>query len=171
MQIDIGFGDVVYPNPTSIIYPTMLGMPSLSILCYTPESVIAEKTHAIVRHSLRNSRMKDYFDIWFLSNQFLFDGKKLSEAIHQTFIKRETEISSVTLNVFDELLNDKSKPLQWHAFINNNLFVSKIDFKNIISHLILFIQPIFESRIKEKVFDLSWQRPGPWKDKNEKMMI
>jgi hypothetical protein len=162
MQIDIGFGDVVFPSPTAIVYPTMLGMPSLSILGYTPESVIAEKTHAIIRHGLRNSRMKDYFDIWVLSKQFLFDGKKLSEAIQQTFMKREVEISNITLKIFDDLLNDESKLPQWNAFINNNLFFSKIDFKNVISHLKWFIQPILEFSIRGEVFDFLWQGFGPW---------
>lgn len=85
MQIDIGFGDIVFPKPSDVNYPTMLGMASPAILGYTPETLIAEKTHAMVRHGLRNSRMKDYFDVWVLSNQFVFEGAHLAKAIQKTF--------------------------------------------------------------------------------------
>src|SRR5207244_631207 len=89
MQIDIGFGDVVYPDPVSLEYPTILEMPQPIIYGYTPESVIAEKLHAIVRHGSRNSRIKDFYDIWFLSRQFNFDKAQLMEAISNTFNNRD----------------------------------------------------------------------------------
>lgn len=163
MQIDIGFGDIVFPEPSTVVYPTMLEMSSPSILGYTPETLIAEKTHAIVRHGLRNSRMKDYFDIWFLSKQFLFEGKLLAEAIQKTFLKREMEITSISAKIFDELTSDESKYSQWDSLVSNNVSFAKIGFKDVISHLKVFIQPIFEFGAKGEVFDLFWQGPGPWK--------
>src|ERR1700722_3106518 len=74
MQIDIGFGDIIFPSPCNLTYPSLLEMPSPSILGYTPESLIAEKVHTMIKLGLVNSRIKDYFDVWFLSQQFPFDG-------------------------------------------------------------------------------------------------
>ncbi|MBW2593251.1 MAG: nucleotidyl transferase AbiEii/AbiGii toxin family protein [Deltaproteobacteria bacterium] len=80
MQIDIGFGDVVYPEPEESDFPTMLNSPVPRLLCYSRESSIAEKFEAMVKLGMLNSRMKDFYDIWLLSRQFDFDGAKLAAA-------------------------------------------------------------------------------------------
>ncbi|MEJ0057323.1 MAG: nucleotidyl transferase AbiEii/AbiGii toxin family protein [Bacteroidota bacterium] len=72
MQIDIGFGDIIYPDPTNTELPVMLDFPNATLLCYSRESSIAEKFQAMVKLGEVNSRMKDFFDIWKLSRQFDF---------------------------------------------------------------------------------------------------
>lgn len=120
MQIDIGFGDIVFPRPLNVDYPTLLDTESPVILGYSPETLIAEKTHAMVRHGLRNSRIKDFFDIWVLSNQFKFNGSQLATALQKTFAQRETEMTDGIAIIFDELLKDDLKHVQWKSFISNN---------------------------------------------------
>jgi len=73
MQVDIGFGDVVYPKPEKAELPTMLDSPAPRLLCYSRESSIAEKFETMVKLGVLNSRMKDFYDIWLLSRQFDFD--------------------------------------------------------------------------------------------------
>jgi hypothetical protein len=164
MQIDIGFGDIVFPEPSNVNYPTMLGMVSPAILGYTPETLIAEKIHAMVRHGLRNSRMKDYFDVWVLSNQFLFEGNSLAKAIQKTFAQRKMALTDAAINIFDELVFDNVKKTQWKSFISNNvLTIAPDSFGEIIERIKLFIQPIFEYSSKGNPFNLSWQCPGPWR--------
>lgn len=79
MQVDIGFGDAIFPEPAMAELPTVLGDQAPRLLCYSRESVIAEKTEAMFRHGELNSRMKDFYDIWLLSQQFDFDGETLAE--------------------------------------------------------------------------------------------
>jgi len=67
IQVEIGFGDAVIPEPQELSFPTLLGSPSPRIRAYPPEAVIAEKFHAIVRLGIRNSRMKDFYDILVIS--------------------------------------------------------------------------------------------------------
>ena len=74
MQIDVGFGDVVYPEPEKMHFPVMLNSSPPRLLCYSLESAIAEKLEAIVKLGTLNSRMKDFYDIWALSRRFDFDG-------------------------------------------------------------------------------------------------
>lgn len=65
MSIDIGFGDVVTPNPQSIDYPLLLPeLPPVNLKAYSLETVIAEKFHAMIDRDLANSRMKDFFDCY-----------------------------------------------------------------------------------------------------------
>ena len=56
MQVDIGFGDVVYPEPEESELPTMLDSPAPRLLCYSRESSIAEKFEAMVKLDALNSR-------------------------------------------------------------------------------------------------------------------
>lgn len=67
IQIDIGFGDVIVPNAGSVTYPAILDFPAPELKGYTMESSIAEKFQAMVKLGDLNSRMKDFYDIWFLS--------------------------------------------------------------------------------------------------------
>lgn len=87
MQLDIGFSDLISPEPITINYPTILEYPHPKLFGYTPESVIAEKFEAMVKLGLVNTRMKDFFDIWILSQHLKFDGQALQNAIQTTFNK------------------------------------------------------------------------------------
>lgn len=74
MQIDVGFGDLVHPSAVQADYPSLLGMPAPSLHMYPPETVIAEKAEAMVYLGGLNSRMKDFYDVWRMSEQFDFQG-------------------------------------------------------------------------------------------------
>ncbi len=81
MQIDVGFGDVVVPSPMQLDYPTLLDLPAPQLRGYPPEVIIAEKFHALVNLGEFNSRMKDFYDPWLLSQTLKFDGQRLLLAI------------------------------------------------------------------------------------------
>ncbi len=82
MQIDVGFGDAVQPEPRTSEFPTVLKQIEPPILrMYPPEVVIAEKLHAMVVLDIRNSRMKDFFGMWYLARTRSFDLSLLRGAI------------------------------------------------------------------------------------------
>ncbi|NQT29965.1 MAG: nucleotidyl transferase AbiEii/AbiGii toxin family protein, partial [Candidatus Saganbacteria bacterium] len=81
MQVDMGFGDIVYPKPEPINYPVILDFPRPHLKGYPVESMVSEKFEAMVKLGLLNSRMKDFYDIWLMMRQFNFDGLKLVEAL------------------------------------------------------------------------------------------
>ncbi|MFC1853097.1 nucleotidyl transferase AbiEii/AbiGii toxin family protein, partial [candidate division CSSED10-310 bacterium] len=83
MQIDVGFGDVVFPAIEEVSLPPMLNFSQVRLRCYSRESTVAEKFEAMVKLGELNSRMKDFFDLWFLSNSFDFSRGDLCEAITQ----------------------------------------------------------------------------------------
>ena len=116
MQIDVGFGDVVYPAAEAADLPIMLDFPAPRLLCYSREAFIAEKLEAAVKLGTLNSRMKDFYDIWLLSRQFDFDGSELAEAIRLTFEHRGTAVPPL-IEALDEPFIE-SKQLQWTAFRN-----------------------------------------------------
>jgi hypothetical protein len=113
MQVDIGFGDVAYPEPARADFPAMLGFPAPRLLCYSRESSIAEKLEAMVKLGALNSRMKDFYDLWALSRQFDFDGVTPTEAVRLTFERRGTGCL-LRLRPAESFI--ESKGTQWTAF-------------------------------------------------------
>ena len=92
MQIDIGFGDAVYPEPELVSFPVLLPMEAPLIRAYPRESAIAEKFHAMVVLDIRNSRMKDFYDVWFMASTWTFDMASLRSAIFTSFERRGSPI-------------------------------------------------------------------------------
>lgn len=100
IQIDIGFGDIVTPEPLWIEFPSILDGEKPKIQAYTLVSAIAEKYQAMIDLDMLNSRMKDFYDIYFLCQNLPFEGALLQKAIEQTFQRRKTAIPSVLPTVF-----------------------------------------------------------------------
>jgi hypothetical protein len=92
MQLDVGFGDIVVPNEEFTEYPTIFDQSPPRLRGYSKESLIAEKFEAMVKLGLVNSRMKDFYDIWTLSQHYHFEGAILAEAISKTFARRRTKM-------------------------------------------------------------------------------
>lgn len=89
LQLDIAFGDTVYPEPKKERYPTLLDHPAPVLRLYPPETVFAEKLEAMIQLGALNSRMKDFYDIWRLMQRD-FNGRTLCRAVNQTIINRDT---------------------------------------------------------------------------------
>ena len=92
VQLDVGIGDAVTPEPEWLEYPGLLDFPRPRLRAYRPETTIAEKLHAMVVLGEANSRMRDFFDILALAERRRFEGRPLAEAIRATFDRRRTSI-------------------------------------------------------------------------------
>ena len=144
MQIDIGFGDIVYPAPENAELPTMLEFPAPRLLCCSRESAIAEKFEAMLKLGLLNSRMKDFYDIWLLLGHFEFNGPKLAEAILLTLQQRGTAIPK-EIEAFTQPFIEM-KQIQWTAF-RKRLHQEQVpeSFKDIVTVLDHFLRPLVSS--------------------------
>ena len=119
MQVDIGFGDAVYPEPEFASFPVLLPMEPPVIRAYPREAAIAEKLNAMVVLDIRNSRMKDFYDIWFMANTWTFEMATLHDAIRASFERRGVGIpKDVPFALTQEFLGDPQKTRQWNAFVS-----------------------------------------------------
>ena len=164
IQIDIGFGDVIVPEPCSIAYPTLLDFPAPELKGYTMESTIAEKFQAMVKLGILNSRMKDFYDIWLLSIIFDFKGKIMAEAVEKTFEKRSTAVT-LEAALFDPSFGkDESKDVQWRAFLRKSRLINAPQsFLEIVDAVKLYLEPIAVSIAEGRAFNSNWRAPGPWR--------
>lgn len=161
MQIDIGFGDIVYPAPETHLMPTFLDQPAPRILCYNRESAIAEKFEAMVRLRELNSRMKDFYDIWQLSRQFDFDGALLFQAIRHTFEHRNTTMDPDFIEFNDTFA--QTHQVQWKAFAGRLQQLHIPDqFSDVLAQVQSFLLELAEALSKNRMFSGRWTAPGPW---------
>ena len=114
IQLDFGVGDAV--SPVTISYPSLLDLPEPEVLAYPPEVVVAEKLDVIVNLGMANSRMKDYYDLWFIVTTAAPEAGVLAMAVKQTFDRRGREIPiDVPSGLSDEFADDPAKRSQWKA--------------------------------------------------------
>jgi predicted nucleotidyltransferase component of viral defense system len=118
MQVDIGFGDAVFPEPELCSFPVLLAMAAPLIRAYPREAAIAEKLHAMVELDIRNSRMKDFYDIWFMATTWSFDMATLHQAIAASFARRGLDMPENVFALTEGFLKDPQKRQQWGAFLN-----------------------------------------------------
>jgi predicted nucleotidyltransferase component of viral defense system len=120
ITVDVAFGDALEPSAEVIDYPCMLDIPAPRLRAYTRETVIAEKFQAMVALGHANSRMKDFYDIWILSQSFPFDDDRLARAIAATFERRKTEIPSDPPDALTPAFaRVEQKQRQWEVFLEN----------------------------------------------------
>ena len=121
VQVDVGIGDAVTPAPQWLEYPSLLDLPRPRLRAYPRETVIAEKLHAVVLLGMRNSRMKDYFDVHALLHEGAPDASQLANAIAATFMRRRTALpEGMPQGLDDEFASDATKRAQWKGFLDAN---------------------------------------------------
>jgi len=164
VQADIGFGDAFTMKPEEIEFPSLLEMPRPMLRAYTKETSLAEKFEAMVTLGERNSRMKDYFDIWLLSRKFEFKGAPLVKAIAETFARRKTEIPSAhPVGLGLGFAADTTKQSQWKAFWRKAVRTEPIpDFKEVVEHAGEFLLPAAQAAKGGKEWQCLWIKGGPW---------
>ncbi len=166
VQVDIGFGDAVTPTPEEAEFPSILNLPAPSLLIYPRETVIAEKFQAMVTLGIRNSRLKDFYDIWFLCQHFEFQGNILYEALKNTFNRRRTPLpTTLPFALTSEFAEDKDKQKQWAAFVKKGqLKTEQVSLPEIIVVIGGFLMPPCLAVAKEQGFHKTWTPSEHWSD-------
>lgn len=162
--IDIGVDDVIVPRAMKRIVKTRLqGFKEPEIYTYSLESTIAEKFDAILKRMTASSRMKDFYDIYYWSQTFDFDGRTLQEAIFETLQHRGTPYERDSL--------EKIKAFDQNGFLQNlwNNYnpgpgLEKPNFPAVLAQLDRFIGPLYEAIVNEDEFFGSWSaKENTWK--------
>ncbi len=163
ISIDIGFGDVIYPDRVKIKFPVLLDMEAPFVYVYSLYSVVSEKFEAIVSLGNANSRYKDFYDIYILADRYEFDGEKLKEAVRETFEHRVTGFDDIVA-FEDDFLKSEIHWKRWNAFMKKKKTLLHVDFEEIIDLIKKFLMPIVESIKKDTEYHFVWDcRKQSWK--------
>ena len=162
-SIDFGVGDVIVPKQEKRRIPTQLDDFDAPVVnTYSIETTIAEKIDAILSLMEFSSRMKDYYDIYYLSHKFDFDGKVLCEALDRTFTNRE---HGFTLEQFQQIMtfdSDDVMQKKWKAF-TKKIGVKIDEFSTILQDINAFLYDPYTAVMNGYVFRKMWDaNEGKW---------
>ena len=157
VSIDIGFGDVIYPERIKMEFPVLLDMDVPEVYAYSIYSVIAEKFEAFVSLGLANGRYKDFYDIYVLADRYNLDGMELKNAILETFSHRGTNFEDIAA-FEDEFTEDVTRQGRWRAFMKKKKALVKVEFKETIQLLKALLIPIVDAIHKDESFEKSWNK-------------
>ncbi len=155
-SIDFGVGDVIVPNQEKRRIPTQLeDFDSPTVNTYSLETTIAEKIDAILSLMEFSSRMKDYYDIYYLANKFDFNGSILTDALRKTF---ENRGHTFTIEQFEAVMSfddDKGMQKKWKAFCRK-IDVKTDDYSTVLRTIEKFLFKPFIAAINEDIFCKHW---------------
>lgn len=155
-NIDFGVGDVIVPKQEKRKIPTQLkDFTAPMVNTYSLETTIAEKIDAILSLMEFSSRMKDYYDIYYLANKFNFDGATLTEALRKTF---ENRGHAFTAEQFERVMafdDDEAMRKKWKAFVRK-IDTKTDDYGTVLKMIKSFLIKPFKAAIESKEFAEQW---------------
>ncbi len=157
VSIDIGFGDVIYPERMKMEFPVLLDMEVPEVYAYSIYSVIAEKFEAFVSLGLANGRYKDFYDIYVLADRYNLEGAELKNAIIETFVHRGTGFDDIAA-FDDDFTEDATRQRRWSAFIKKKKALVKVEFYETMQFLKLLLLPVVDAIRNDEPFELTWNK-------------
>ena len=155
ISIDVGYGDVLYPNKVRMKFPVLLDTEAPEINAYSRYTVVAEKFEAIVSLGYANSRYKDFYDIYVLANSYDFEGSKLQRAIEETFSHRQTSLEDIV--AFEEgFAWDDVRQKRWSAFVKKKIVMEKIEFGEVCNLIEQFLNPVVAEILQNSTLGVEW---------------
>lgn len=159
LHIDIGVGDVVTPPAVTLVLPSILkDFPEAKVKVYPPETIVAEKLHALSKLGIANSRMKDFFDLYVIARNREFDRDLLARAVRRTFARRKTEVPDEPFALTSEFYRDHQKQSQWRAFLTKSGIEAPTDFPEVGQLLTTFLMPVLSSAQGRSTDTYHWRR-------------
>ena len=162
-SIDFGVDDVIVPKQEKRKIPTQLsGFDAPTVNTYSLETTIADKIDAILSLMEFSSRMKDYYDIYYLANKFDFYGATLTEALKKTF---ENRGHAFTVEQFEQVMGfdgDGAMQKKWKAFCRK-IDTETDDDSTVLKTIKAFLTEPFTSAVKGKEIINQWSAySGKW---------
>ena len=157
-SVDLGVGDIIVPKAEKRKIPVQLEefiQPEIST--YSLESTIAEKFDAILQRLEMTSRMKDFYDIYYLSKMFDFDGRKLQEAIVETLQNRGTSYNRNSLQQIAGFVNDADMIAKWKRSLKD-IKRSDLSFEEVVETIVNFLKPVWDEIVDEEEFFGEWSK-------------
>lgn len=167
VQVDFGVGDALVGEQEEIDYPTLLEtVPPPRVRAYSRETTVAEKFEAMVKLDTRNSRMKDFHDVWALSERFEFAGLRLRRAVEACFERRGTpwgdELPRPLTSAFYDGLELQGR---WRGYLASGAVLAPPPgrFEVVGERVRQFLGPVRESIVEDRPFAARWPARGPWR--------
>ena len=156
-DVDFGVGDVIVPNSHRRAIPVQLdGFDVPEVLTYSLESTIAEKFDALLQRLELTSRMKDIYDIYYLSSMFDFDGRALQQAVFETLQNRGTAYERDSFDRVIALADNKDIQIRWRQYLRR-LKMPELVLEEVMHSIDVFLRPVWDAISNEVELLHTWQ--------------
>lgn len=138
LEIDISTGDKVTPRELKYKYPLIFEDRTIMISSYNIETILAEKIETVLRRGSFNSRMKDFYDIYYFLTKLRkeIDINILKEAVDNTFSKRDSfEYLNDYEQIIDSIIGNERLEKLWNIYSNKHKYANGIDINEILNLL------------------------------------
>lgn len=145
LEIDISTGDEITPNELNFEYISIFENKKIYIDTYNIETILAEKIETILRRGKYNTRMKDYYDVYFFLMKLRndIDLEIFKQALNNTLRKREAfDYYNDYKQILDLIAEDDRIINYWNTYKKKNKYAENIEFKEIVKILKEFLDSI-----------------------------
>lgn len=135
LEIDISTGDKVTPRELKYKYPLIFEDRTIIISSYNIETILAEKIETVLRRGVFNSRMKDFYDIYYFLTKLRkeIDINILKEAVNHTFTKRNSfEYLNDYEQIIDSIIGNERLEKLWNIYSNKYKYANGININEIL---------------------------------------
>lgn len=153
ISVDVAFGSP-FQTDELIDYPVLLGdIPAPRVRAYSLDYAVSEKFEAMVHLGLDNSRLKDFYDVWYLAQHRSFLIGPLQSAVKSTFEYRGPPVSRRATVFDDDFSSSIDRQRAWRAWLARTGLVAPKDFADVMHTVIEFLEPVCEEHAKDKHWD------------------
>ena len=145
ISMDVGFGDVIIPQPVDLDYPLLLeNLPVVNVRAYSLEMVVAEKFQTMIDRAESNSRMKDFFDVYTILRSGKVDLEVLEEAVREVLVNRGTSYMDGHPLFGLEFVASEQRQMMWRAFLRKMKYPEALGFDEVMAVIVAVLKPMWE---------------------------
>lgn len=141
LKVDVTTGDKITYKEINYKYNLLLEQRNIEIWSYNIETIIAEKYESIIKRSILNTRIRDFYDLYMLTHleKKNISNKILVDAIIETSKHRKTyniiKDKSIVEEVISFIKNDKSLKEQWNKYQKTYEYAKEIKYEHLIDSI------------------------------------
>ncbi len=136
IKVDISTGDVITPGAVAYSYRLMFEDRAISLWTYNLETLLAEKLETIMARGTANTRMRDFYDLYAITQQKPFDPVILRRAFLATSARRNTAVQMPDFRgILAAVESDDIMRRQWDTFRKNSFFIGELTWDEVMEHI------------------------------------
>ena len=152
LKIDITTGDAITPREIDFTYQLMFQENEISVLAYPIETILAEKYETIIRRSVLNTRIRDYYDLHVLYRlkSAQINIQTLRQAITMTAVKRKSlNLLLQYEQVIQSISIDPQLERLWKVYQKEYVYAADISYADLMGTLHVFSDTIGNLSLSE----------------------
>ena len=143
LSIDITAGDIITPKPVKRLFKSLFDERSqFELLTYNSETILAEKVETILRRSVSNTRLRDFYDVYLIMKTQSYDTNIFNKAFYYTAVHRGTieKIKNIP-EILNAIKESHIIKQQWEKYQKEYSYAKDVNFEDIIKMLYQILSP------------------------------